>query len=123
MTRAGQANLAKARRMRAQAGRLCGQSDRLQKQCDGLFEQIDALSVERGWVLEQIDDLYERANALHPTQVVRRQCLKCDRSFGSTGFSNRLCNTCNAANSGLRDLPTSPPKMNGIPMRPAREER
>ena len=46
----------------------------------------------------------------------RRQCLKCQGWFWSSGIENRLCGACNAANAGQRDCPTAAPKWNGDPM-------
>jgi hypothetical protein len=108
MTKAEQVKMTKAWKLRARAAWMCVRSNQLRVRADKLFDRAKTL-------LAKVDELYTEANALHGN-VVRRQCLKCGRSFGSRGFGNRLCGDCNAQNATLLDPPSSPPKWNGQPM-------
>jgi len=112
LSKAEQAKAAKAGRLRARADKLCARGNRLQQRIDKLYERAEELGSQLRKLLAQTDGLYAEANALHG-HAARRQCLKCDRSFGSRGFGNRLCTSCNAENAPLRDPPSSPPRWNG----------
>jgi hypothetical protein len=120
MMKAAQVKVTKARGLRARAAKLCVRGNRLQQRMDKLYECAEELGSQPRKLLAQADELYAEANALYGNDlyrnVVRRQCLKCERSFGSTDFSNRLCADCNAQNATLPDPPGSPPKWNGEPM-------
>ena len=115
MSKTERVKAAKAGRLRARADKLCARGNRLRQRVDKLYEQAEELGSQLQELLAQADRLYAEANGLHG-HAVRRQCLKCDRSFGSRGFSNRLCTNCNAANATLCDTPSSPPRWNGQPM-------
>ena len=112
MSKAEQVKAAKARRLRARADKLCVRGNRLQQRIDKLYERAEELGSQLRKLLVQVDGFYAEANNLHG-HAVRRQCLKCDRSFGSRGSGNRLCTSCNAENATLRDPPSSPPRWNG----------
>ena len=115
MTKLEQANATKARRLRARADKLCVRGNRLQQRIDKLYERAEALGLQHRELLARTDGLYAEANGLHG-HAMRRACLKCDRSFGSRGFGNRLCTSCRAENATLREPPSSPPKWNGQQM-------
>jgi len=112
MSKAEQVKAAKAGRLRARADKLCVRGNRLQQHIDELYERAEELGSQLHKLLAQVDGLYAEANELHG-HAVRRQCLKCDRSFGSRGFSNRLCTKSRNENAALCDPPSSSPRWNG----------
>jgi hypothetical protein len=47
----------------------------------------------------------------HFYKITKRNCLKCDRSFGSTGKFHKVCEPCNQEN----ELVVRKAKASGIP--------